>query len=206
MLYPLLLSASLASAAPARRPQVPAADAALKMRVEMERIEPQVKDLALACENLLSLVPGYAASADPGSGPARSQARRAVETARDRLEDSVSDFWHEAEETRAMNALTFFTGAVSGGRPDATATAASILQPPAFPKTAMHMHHLSQIVLIYEENAYRAAMERRLREQWLWVTVGLGGLLLGAVLSFVVTELLWFIRRPPPPGAVAPRP
>lgn len=200
MLSTLLLSAALTSAAPARRPQVPTADAALKMRVEMDRIEPQVRDLGVACEILLSFVPRYAKSGDSVKAADRAQARRAVEAARDRLKDSVSDFWHEAEETRAMNALTFFTGAVSGGRPDATATAAGILQPPAFPKTAMHMHHLSQIVLAYEENAYRAALERRIREQWLWVAVGLGGLLLGAVLSSVVTELVWFIRRPPPPS------
>lgn len=199
MLSTLLLSAALASAAPARRPQVPTADAALKMRVEMDRIEPQVRDLGVACENLLSFVPRYAKTGDSVKAADRAQARRAVETARDRLRDSVSDFWHVAEETRAMNALNFFTGTAAGGRPDATATAASILQPPAFPKTAMHMHHLSQIVLAYEENAYRAALERRIMEQWLWIAVGLGGLLLGAVLSFVVTELVWSIRRPTPP-------
>ena len=101
-----------------------------------------------------------------------------------------------------MNALSFFTGTVAGAKPDAAATAAGILQPPAFPTTAMHMHHLSELVLHYEEEAYKAGLDRRLREQWLWVAVGLGGLILGAVLSSVVTELVWLVRRPPRPSAL----
>lgn len=198
MVFPLLLSAALAAAAPAPRPQAPATDAVLKLSVEMERIEPQVKELARALETLSALVSGYGEGKEPDAR-ARGQARRAVEAARDRLKDSVSDFWHEAEEGRALKALEFFTDAATGKKTDAMGTATTILQPPAFPKTAMHMHQLSQVLLAHEENAYRAAQDRRVRQQGLWLVAGLVGLVAGALLTFAATELLWSLRRPAQP-------
>lgn len=201
----LLLSAALAVAAPAARTPLPPTDMALDMRARMGRIEPDVKALRGACERLLALVPGYAAGGDPDApGLGRAATRRDVETAGARLKDAVGDFWTEAETLRVATAAEYFMRSASGERPPGLATAATILEPPAFPRTAMHLHQLSLLVLHHEEGAYRAARERRAKERKLWVGLALGGLALGALLCFAATEFVWSRAPWPAPSGSGP--
>lgn len=191
----LLLSAALAGAAPAPLTPLPPTDMALDMRVRMARIEPDVKTLRVACERLLALVPAYAAGGDPDApGLGRAASRRDVETAGARLKDAVSGFWGQAETLRVAKTAEYFMKAAAGERPQGLATAATILEPPAFPRTAMHLHQLSLLVLHHEEEAYRAAKERRAKEGILRAALALGGLALGALLCLAAVAYAWPAR------------
>jgi len=187
----LLVSAALASAAPAAGPSVPRADAALGMRARMDSIEPNVKALAKACEALLPFFSAYASGADPDApGSGRARLRQDVEAAHKRLRESVSDFWHEAETLRVAKAAEFFLKSASGGKADGEGTAAA--------KTAMHMHQHALLLLHYEEEAYRAARARRKAGWEAWVWLAFGGLVAGALLSYWVTSRFWAAPVPDP--------
>lgn len=194
----LLLSAALAGAAPPPPTPLPPTDMAIDMRARMARIEPHVKALREACERLLALVPAYAAGGDPDApGSGRAALRRDVETAGARLKDGVSDFWGEAETLRVAKAAEYFMKSAAGERPPGIATAATLLEPPVFPRLAMHAHQLSLLVLHHEAEAYRAAKERRSRERILWAVLSLGGLALGAVLCLAAVAYAWPARPAP---------
>lgn len=195
----LLASAVLAYAAPAPGPSSPPSDAALGMAARMDSIEPNVKTLTKACEALLPLFAAHASGVDPDApGSGRALLRRDVEAAHRRLRASVSDFWHEAEALRVAKTAEFFMKSAWGGKTDGEGTAAVILQPPAFPKTAMHMHQHSLLLLHYEEEAYQAARARR-RAGWeAWVGLALGGLVAGALLTYWVTSRFWAAPLPDP--------
>ncbi|MBI2362018.1 MAG: hypothetical protein HYV15_01355 [Elusimicrobia bacterium] len=71
------------------------------------------------------------------------------------------------------------------------------MQPPAFPKLAMHMFHLSELLLHFDETAYQAARVRRTRELRLRGVFVLVGFLLGLLGPY------WVFALPRP--AAAPR-
>lgn len=188
----LLVASLLASAAPEAGPSSPRPDEALGMRVRMDAIEPNVKALAHACEALLPLFTAHASGADPDApGSRRGLLRRDVADAQKRLQASVSDFWHEAEALRAAKTAQFLLNSAKGRKTDGEGTAAAILQPPAFPRTAMHMFQYSLILLHHEEEAYQAARARR-RTTWeVWAGLVLGGLFAGALVTYWVTSRYW---------------
>lgn len=198
--FPALLAAAvLASVARGAGPSSPPADAALGMRARMNSIEPNVKALAKACEALLPLFAAHAAGADPdGPGSRRSLLRRDVEEAKRNLQASVSDFWHEAEALRVAKTAEFLMKSAAGGKADGEETAAAILEPPAFPKVAMHMYQHALLLLHHEEEAYQAARARRRQGWYAQAALALGGLFAGALVTYWVTSRFWAAPLPDP--------
>ncbi|TBR21915.1 hypothetical protein EPO15_09130 [bacterium] len=201
MLLAALLAWAAAATAATRTP-LPPSDMALDMRMRMERIEPQAKALADLDERLVGLAASYADGRDPDApGSGRAELRREAEQAAARLKESVSDFWKEAEGLRVAAAADFLFKTAAGKKTQAVQTAAVLSQPPAFPKLAMHVYHISQVTLAYEEAAARDAKKRRAEERNLRLWFGLGGLALGLLISVGAAVYHW-AASPPAAGAL----
>lgn len=200
----LLLAAALSASAKA--PAVPVGDSIVGMDAKMERIEPQAGSLLKACERLLSLSEQYAKGRNPDD-PAlgRAAVRAEVQSAADRVQTSVGEFWHMAEALRVSQTVGFVADTVSGKKPDAGKAAATILQTPAFPKVVMDLHQVSILALGFDERAYLAAKARRTREvRQRGMFVG-GGLVVGALVAMVAFGLAER-SRPALPARPTPKP
>ncbi|MBI5597321.1 MAG: hypothetical protein HY928_14600 [Elusimicrobia bacterium] len=199
----LLLLSSLAAAPggaapPPKRAALPHTDAVINLDHKMERLEPQVLALSEACQGLFKMSASYSDGRNPDDFAMRRAARRsAVEASGLRVKASVGEFWQMAELLRVSETVGFVVDTVAGKKPDSTKAAAAVMQPPAFPKLAMHMFHLSENLLHHDELAYQAAKARRTRELRLRGVFALVGVLLGILGAYWVFGM--------PAAAAAPR-
>ena len=121
-----------------------------------------------------------------------------MEEAKRNLQASVSDFWHEAEALRVAKTAEFLMKSAAGGKADGEGTAAAILEAPAFPRIAMHMHQNALLLLHHEEEAYQAARARHRRGWQVQALLALGGLFAGALVTYWVTSRFWAAPLPDP--------